>query len=389
MINRNLKDKLKQLATKFPVVTINGPRQSGKSTLGKATFPEKEYVTLEDIDNRLFAQNDPRGFLRSYSNAVIDEAQKVPDLFSYIQTAVDEDDVPGKYILTGSNNFLLFEKITQSLAGRTAILKLLPLSIDETEENKTRQVNELIFRGMYPRILKENIDPLDFYPAYIHTYIERDVRLIKNVHDLGLFQLFLKMCAGRNGQLLNLSSLANECGITHTTAKSWLSILEQSYIIFLLRPHHRNFNKRLVKTPKLYFYDTGLASFLLGIQSAEQLVTHYARGSLFESFVISEIIKNRFNAGREHNCYFWRDKIGNEIDCLIDKGINLCAVEIKSGMTVNSDWFKNLKYFSSISKDVALIKSIIYGGNDTQDRTDAKVVSWKDIHENVRLWTMK
>jgi len=388
MISRNMKDKLLQLATKFPVVTINGPRQSGKSTLAKTAFPEKKYVSLEDIDNRLFAQNDPRGFLKSYSNAVIDEAQKVPDLFSYIQTAVDEDDTPGKYILTGSNNFLLFEKITQSLAGRTAILKLLPLSFNETGENNSEiQVNDLIFRGMYPRILKENIDPLDFYPGYIHTYIERDVRLIQNVHDLGLFQLFLKMCAGRNGQLLNLSSLANECGISQTTVKNWLSILEQSYIIFLLRPHHRNFNKRLVKTPKLYFYDTGLASFLLGIQSAEQLITHYAKGALFESFLISEIIKNRYNAGREHNCYFWRDKNGHEIDCLIDKGTELSTIEIKSGMTVNSDWYKNLKYFSSISKDIVTENSIIYGGNDTQERTDGKIVSWRDLHEFINAQT--
>jgi len=377
-----MKDKLQHLATKFPVVTINGPRQSGKSTLAKTAFPEKKYVSLEDIDNRLFAQNDPRGFLKSYSNAVIDEAQKVPDLFSYIQTAVDEDDVPGKYILTGSNNFLLFEKITQSLAGRTAILKLLPLSIEETGESHSQtQVNDLIFRGMYPRILKNNINPLDFYPGYVQTYIERDVRLIQNVHDLGLFQLFLKMCAGRNGQLLNFSSLANECGISHTTAKNWLSILEQSYIVFLLRPHHRSFNKRLVKTPKLYFYDTGLASFLLGIQSSEQLLTHYAKGSLFESFVISEIIKNRYNAGKEHNCYFWRDKNGHEVDCLIDRGTELSAIEIKSGMTVNSDWYKNLKYFSSISKDVVTENSIIYGGNDTQERTDGKIVSWQDLHQ--------
>jgi len=380
LINRQIEKKLKQLSTKFPVITLNGPRQSGKTTLVKAAFPDKIYVSLEDIDTRLFARNDPRGFLNTYKNAIIDEAQKVPDLFSYIQTAVDSDDVPGKYILTGSNNFLLFEKISQSLAGRTAVLKLLPLSLVETDENNSEiSCDEIIFRGMYPRILKDDIDPLDFYPGYIQTYIERDVRLIKNVHDLGLFQLFVKMCAGRTGQLLNLSSLANECGISQTTAKSWLSLLEQSYIIFLLKPHYRNFSKRLVKTPKLYFYDTGLASYLLGIQSEEQLKTHYAKGALFESFIISEIIKSKYNSGHEHNCYFWRDKNGTEIDCLIEKGAELVAIEIKSGQTVTNDWYKNLSYYNSISKDIVIENMIIYGGDHDQLRSSGRIISWKNL----------
>ncbi len=377
MISRALENKLRQLAEKFPVVTLNGPRQSGKTTLVKTVFPDKSYVSLEDIDNRLFAQNDPRGFLKTYRNAIIDEAQKVPELFSYIQTAVDNDDVPGKYILTGSNNFLLFEKIAQSLAGRTAILKLLPFSIAETGEKSS--LDKIIFRGMYPRILKDDIAPQDFYPGYVQTYIERDVRLIKNIHDLGLFQLFVKMCAGRTGQLLNISSLSNECGISQTTAKSWLSILEQSYIVFLLQPHYRNFNKRLVKTPKLYFYDTGLASYLLNIQSEDQLRTHYARGALFESFIISEIIKSHFNNGREHNCYFWRDKNGNEIDCIVEKSDHLLSVEIKSGQTVANDWYKNLNYFSSISQGVSNENLIIYGGDNDQLRTAGKIISWKNL----------
>jgi len=382
MIKRNIRDKLIYLATKFPVITVTGPRQSGKTTLVKDSFPDKKYVSLEDLDNRTFATEDPRGFLKTYPNAIIDEAQKVPELFSYIQTAVDRDKIPGQYILTGSQNFLLFEKITQSLAGRVAILKLLPFTYDEISSSslKKESYEYFLYNGFYPRIYDMEIEATDFYPNYIQTYIERDVRTMSNIGDLGKFQLFLKLCAGRVGQLLNISSLANETGISHTIATKWLSILEASYIIFLLKPHHKNFNKRLVKMPKLYFYDTGIVSFLLGIKSVEQLESHYIKGSLFESFIISEIIKNRFNKGEDENIFFWRDRVGNEIDIIIEKGVSIIPIEVKSGRTINSNYFKGINYLNKLS-DVKLDGIIIYGGEKSQFRNDINIQTWKNINK--------
>ncbi|SLM31195.1 conserved hypothetical protein [Desulfamplus magnetovallimortis] len=379
-IPRTLEKHIKLLASKFPVVTLTGPRQSGKSTLVRHAFPEKPYISCEDPDIRLFASQDPRGFLKTYPNAVIDEAQKVPEIFSYIQTKVDLDDEPGQYILTGSHDFLLFEKISQSLAGRTAVLRLLPFSLQEIHGFcNFKNPDEYLFNGFYPRVYKMNIMPYDFYSSYIQTYIERDVRLIKNISDLGQFQLLLKMCAGRVGQMLNLSSLGNECGISHTTVKSWISILEASYIIFLLKPHHVNFSKRLVKMPKLYFYDTGLAAFLLGINSVEQIQTHYNKGGLFESFIVSNIIKKMLNAGQENRCYFWRDKNGNEIDCLVENGEQLLPIEIKSGKTVTSDYFKGVDYYRRIAGEKASHPFIIYGGDHEQMRSNAHVIPWKNV----------
>jgi len=379
MIQRLLESKLIMLAQKFPVITVTGPRQSGKTTLVRKSFPDKKYISLEDLDNRSFAQQDPRGFLKSYENAIIDEAQKVPELFSYIQTKVDEDNIPGQYILTGSQNFLLFEKISQSLAGRVAILKLLPFSYEELASSFGKQDYEYyIFNGLYPRIYDRDISPEDFYPSYLQTYIERDVRMVENIRDLSKFQLFLKLCAGRVGQLLNISSLANEAGISRTTATGWLSILEASYIIFLLKPHHKNFNKRIVKMPKLYFYDTGLASYLLGIRSVEQLKTHYSKGALFESFIISELVKKMYNRGKESPYYFWRDKIGNEIDILIEDGVRLIPVEIQSGRTVNNTYFKGLKYWSKISESEE--KGILlFGGENQQEREKFRVIPWNKM----------
>ncbi len=375
MIKRDMQKKLLYLSKKFPVITLTGPRQSGKTTLVKNSFPEKKYVSLEDPDNKAFATDDPRDFLRTYENAIIDESQKVPDLFSYIQTKVDEDNIPGQYILTGSQDFLLFEKITQSLAGRVAVLKLLPFSYNEISEPDIKNYEYYIYNGFYPRIYDMKIQPDDFYPGYIQTYIERDVRMIKNIGDLGKFQLFLKLCAGRIGQILNLSSLGNECGISHTTASTWLSILEASYIIFLLKPHHKNFNKRLVKMPKLYFYDTGLASYLLRIRSAEQLETHYNKGGLFESLIISELFKRKYNIGQDPDCYFWRDKTGNEVDVIIDNGEELIPVEIKSGRTVTNDYFKGLDYWYRISGS-RTNGIVIFGGNSLQKRGNYKLLPW-------------
>ncbi|MGB5288910.1 MAG: ATP-binding protein, partial [Ignavibacteriaceae bacterium] len=323
MIKRQIQEKLVQLAEQFPVVAIVGPRQSGKTTLVKMSFKEKTYLNLEEPDTRLFAQTDPRSFLSgSKSGLIIDEAQRVPDLFSYIQSIVDESKTPGQFIITGSHNFLMQEKISQTLAGRVAILTLLPFSLEEIRrEDSEEDFPNYIFSGFYPPIYDRKIEPSDWYPNYIRTYLERDVRLIKNIPDLNSFTLFVKLCAGRIGQLLNLSSLAIEAGISVNTAKSWLSILEASYIAYRLEPHFQNFNKRLVKMPKLYFYDTGLACSLLGLESVDQISTHYLVGSLFENLVLSDLIKHKMNYGLNNNFYFWRDKLGREVDCLIESGL--------------------------------------------------------------------
>lgn len=375
-------EKLRFLASKFPVVSVTGPRQSGKTTLVRNTFTEMDYVSLEELDAREFALGDPRGFLATYDKGtVIDEVQRVPDLFSYIQTMVDSKNVAGRFILTGSQNILLGENILQTLAGRVAILKLLPLSLEELKATAYAlpAAEDYIFAGFYPRIYDKKIAPTDWYPNYIQTYVERDVRLIKNVSDLNAFQRFIRMCAGRIGQVLNLSSLGNDCGITHNTAKAWLSILDASYLVFLLRPYYRSFNKRLVKMPKLYFFDTGLACSLLGIQDEQQLKTHYLKGSLFESFVLSEIVKHRFNRGLEHNCYYWRDKSGNEIDCIIEAGGSLIQVEVKSGGTIADDFFEGLRYWDKLADKKDRNPHLIYNGEEDQKRSYATVVGWKNI----------
>lgn len=375
-------EKLRFLASKFPVVSVTGPRQSGKTTLVRGTFAEMDYVSLEELDARAFALGDPRGFLATYGKgAIIDEVQRVPDLLSYIQTAVDGKNVAGRFILTGSQNILLGENISQTLAGRVAILKLLPLSLEELKDTpyELPAAEDYMFTGFYPRIYDQRIAPADWYPNYIQTYVERDVRLIKNVSDLNAFQRFVRMCAGRIGQVLNLSSLGNDCGVTHNTTRAWLSILEASYLVFLLRPYYRNFNKRLVKMPKLYFYDTGLACSLLGIQNGQQLKTHYLKGSLFESFVLSEIVKHRLNRGLEHNCYYWRDKSGNEIDCIIEAGGSLIQVEVKSGGTIVDDFFEGLRYWDKLADKKDTNPYLIYNGRENQKRSYATVVGWKDI----------
>ena len=316
MIDRILQTKLQELSKKYPIVTLTGPRQSGKSTLLRHAFPDYKYVSLEDPDIRLFATEDPRGFLATYPDkTIIDEAQRVPALFSYLQTHTDREGHEGMYLLAGSHNFLLMENISQSLAGRTAILKLLPFSHAEMANGNilSSSINEEIFTGGYPRLYDKHITPSEFYPYYIQTYVERDVRLMKNIGDLSKFIRFIKLCAGRIGQLLNLSSLANECGVAVSTISTWISILEASYICYLLKPDYNNYAKRLVKTPKLYFYDTGLACSLLDIQTAEQVSSHFLRGGLFENLVINEFVKKSYNQGQEPDLTFWRDSTGNEV----------------------------------------------------------------------------
>ena len=382
MISRTLGDKLIEIGKKYPIVTLTGPRQSGKSTLLKAVLPGYKYVSLEDPDIRSFATNDPRGFLATNpEKTIIDEVQRVPELFSYMQTYVDEKRGEGIYYLAGSQNFLLMQSISQSLAGRTAIMKLLPLSHNEMRnaEILPKTIDKEIFYGGYPRLFDKNIKPADFYPYYIQTYVEKDLRLLKNIDNLGKFILFIKLCAGRIGQLLNLSSLANETGIAVSTAQSWVSVLETSYIVYLLRPDHRNYSKRLIKSPKLYFYDTGLACSLLDIRDESQISTHFLRGGLFENLVINEFIKNSLNKGVEPQLSFWRDSTGNEVD-LIDLGSGKqIAYEIKSGATFTTDYFKGLKVWSKLSATGKKDCHAIYRGDKNFETSIGSVIPWQNF----------
>lgn len=381
MIKRDIELKVRQLAEKFPVVTITGPRQSGKSTLLKSLFPEYRYVSLENLDVRAFASEDPKGFLNTYeSKVIIDEAERVPSLFSYLQTHIDESGQVGMYMLAGSRNFHLMDAIDQSLAGRTAILKLLPFSRHELKEadSLNPNINSQIFTGFYPRIYDRDIDPNDYYPSYIATYVERDVRSILNVTNLVGFTRFIRLCAGRIGQLLNKASLATEAGITIPTVDSWLSVLEASYILYRLEPNYNNYNKRIVKTPKLYFYDTGLACSLLGITSAEQLDSHFLRGGLFENLVINQFIKDSYNKGVNPNLTFWRDSTGLEVDLVETKGIDQFGYEIKSGSTYNASYFNGLKKWGDLSKTPSDRLTVIYGGDEKLQTSSGLVLPLSD-----------
>jgi len=383
MIKRILQDKLYALASKFPVVAVLGPRQSGKTTLVRSTFPEKDYQNLEDPETRLFAHSDPRAFLEHHPGGlIIDEAQREPDLFSYLQLMVDEHPIPGQFILTGSQHFLLHEKLSQTLAGRVAILTLLPFSLEELINVVPIEKDYLhyLFMGFYPPIYDKGITPQEWLPNYIQTYVERDVRMLKNITDLNAFTRFLKLCAGRTGQLINYSALATEAGISSNTARSWLSVLEASFIIFFLQPHYKNFNKRLVKMPKLYFYDTGLVVHLLGVQEEQQLEYHYMKGALFENFIISEIAKYEFHRGKRPEIFFWRDKSGREIDCIVDRAGNLFALEIKVSKSINQEFFKNIRYWSNLPGNKPAGMYVIYAGSQIQAWSDIRIVPWWETH---------
>lgn len=384
MIPRTAHNTLMRLAKGFPVLAITGPRQSGKTTLAKSAFPDKPYLTLEDPDTRLFAENDPRGLLASYPEGLIlDEAQRAPQIFSYLQGVVDNHLVSGKYILTGSQQFGLLSGITQSLAGRVGMVQLLPFAMDEllAAGILPDTADQLMLYGMYPPLYDRDLAPADWFPAYINTYIERDVRQLINVRDLSAFQRFVRMCAARCGQLLNLSSLATDCGISHNTAAAWLSVLEASYIIFLLRPHFSNFNKRLVKTPKLYFLDTGLAAWLLGIREQGQMAFHAQRGALFENLVITEFLKGRFNQGQQADLYFWRDSRGLEVDLLLDDGASLTPVEIKSGQTIAADSLTSLKKWCELSGTTESPALLVYGGNRELANGNIAIIPWRKLAE--------
>ncbi|MCK9631827.1 MAG: ATP-binding protein [Methanoregula sp.] len=384
MIKREAEKKLRELARGFPAVSVIGPRQSGKTTLVREVFPKKPYVLLEDPDTRAFAEEDPRGFLAQYerTGAILDEVQRVPALFSYLQGVLDTHNKPGHFILTGSQNFLLMESISQSLAGRVGIVRLLPLSMRELHREgiPARHYEDYLYTGFFPRLYNSTIEPADFYSSYIQTYLERDLHQLKQVQNLSAFQNFLKMCAFRNGQVVNYSSLAQDCGITHNTAKEWLSLLETSSIIVRIRPHHKNFNKRLIKMPKLYFTDPGLAAHLAGIPDGDTIRYHSLKGGLFESLIITEFLKYRFNNGKESNLYFWRDQHGHEIDCLIESGgKDLIPVEIKSGRTANNDYFKEIGYWNTLSGNTPEQSFVVYGGDLSQQRSAGHLVGYAHL----------
>ena len=387
MIKREAISVLKKLARQFKAVAIIGPRQSGKTTLARHTFGNKPYVNLENPDTRQFAMEDPRGFLDQFpKGAILDEVQRVPHIFSYLQQILDESKIPGLFILTGSNNFLLQENISQSLAGRIAYIVLLPFSLRELVGTGNQTLNETLFRGMYPPVYDQPVEVNDWYLNYIRTYIERDVRQLKNITNLYGFERFIKLCAGRTGQLLNMSSLAIETGVDHKTIASWLGILESSFILYRLAPHHKNFNKRVVKMPKLYFYDTGLVCALLGIQNTEQLAFNPVRGALFENFIINELIKSGYNNGKPLAIFFWRDNTGHEIDVVIQKAMELVPIEIKSGKTITSGFFTGLDFWYKISGQNNGI--IVYGGDTYQKRSNGtEIIPWNKLEKVIPLFT--
>ena len=385
-VQRQLSSQLEKLSHLYPILSVSGPRQSGKTTLVRQVFSDYAYVNLERLDNRLAAEEDPRRFLERYEDRglIIDEAQKVPALFSYLQVLVDERGTMGQFILTGSQNFLLLDQVSQSLAGRVAPHTLLPFSQQELAPSSCSNLEESLFTGGYPVLYDRGVAPTDYFPAYIQTYVERDVRSLRNIGDLSAFQRFLRVCAGRVGQLLDLSGLGNDLGINYKTARAWISVLEASYIAFLLYPHHENFSKRLIKSPKLYLYDTGLLCSILGLESADQLATHYLRGAIFENWVIAETIKRHVNAGRRPDLYFWRDNTGNEIDLLFDRGGRRQVVEIKAGTTLGTDQFKGLRYYRKLATALPLEQDyyLIYAGEERQERAHGLVLGWRDTGES-------
>lgn len=382
MIQRVLGSLIVRSAEKMPVIAVTGPRQSGKSTLVQQIFPEHTYYNLEEIEQRRFAQDDPKGFLQNIAGkAIIDEVQYVPDLLSYIQVIVDKAKIPGQFIISGSQNLLLMESVAQSLAGRVAIFNLLPFSLEEIQPTNFALLNyeDYILKGFYPRIYDLNLDPTTWLLDYIKTYVERDLRQIINVSDLNTFRQFLEICAGRIGQLVNFSEIGNIIGVSYQTINKWLSVLQTSFIIYTLPPYHQNFNKRIVKTPKLYFYDTGLACALMNLRTVDDLNRHFAKGALFENLVINEMLKNRLNRNLPPRMYFWNAAGAKEIDLLLDQGGRLLPIEIKSGRTINANFFDGLKYFQPVSGALPTESFLVYGGDEVQNRSLAKVLSWKNL----------
>lgn len=381
MIKRDIEKRLKNGAKEYPVVLLTGPRQSGKTTLTKMAFPKKAYVSFENLDYRHLAENDPRGFLAQYpQGAIFDEIQHCPNLLSYMQEIVDTKNKNGFYILTGSQNILLLKSIQQSLAGRVDVLKLLPFSMNEISGHiGNADLNKLLFTGFYPRIYDQNLDPSNTMRNYVETYVQRDVREIINVKSLRSFHNFLKLCAGRVGQILNMSNLANDLGLSHTTIREWLSILEASYVIFLLPAYYKNFNKRIIKSPKLYFTDVGLACYLLGIEKSSHVARDPLLGGIFENLIIMDVLKSFWNRGKTAPMYYFRDNVGNEIDLIIEKERKLIGVEIKAGQTVNLDWFKGLDYLKRIDSNVVANCNLFYGGSKPFIQKDVNIYPFNNV----------
>jgi len=383
MINRELTGNLLRLADKYPVISVTGPRQSGKTTLVGSVFPHYHYISFENPDLKNRALNDPGSFfLPENRKMILDEVQHIPQLLSYLQVITDRNKINGQFIITGSQSLLLSEKVSQSLAGRTAVLKLLPFGLQELtsmDDLKKRTFEDWIFHGFYPRMYDQQIDPIDFFAFYFETYIQRDVRQIQNVKDLSQFTNFVRLCAGRIGQLLDYSSLAKDSGVSVNTAKGWISLLEASFIIYLLHPYYHNFSKRMIKSPKLYFTDTGLASFLLNIQSSEQLQSHYLRGNLFENLVIIDMVKRSFNNAQPANLWFYRDSNKNEID-IIYEGKALTFIEIKSARTFRTEREKDIKFMDQLAKEQMSRKIVLYGGDESFKYSGLEVISWKNLN---------
>lgn len=386
LVDRTLAPALRDLFASYPIVTVTGPRQSGKTTLCRLLFPELPYVNLERPDLRESTVRDPRGFLESVSRgAILDEVQRVPELFSYLQVHVDEEGRNGMFVLTGSEQFRLSENISQSLAGRTAILRLLPFSIEEAEIARPgMSLDEMLLTGFYPRIYDQRLNPSQALGDYFETYVERDVRRLGGVRDLSTFQRFVRLCAGRIGQLLNLQNLGNDAGVSHPTARHWISVLEASFIVFLLPPLHANVSKRLIKTPKLYFHDVGLAAWLLGIENPTQVATHPLRGSLFENLAIAEVIKHRYNTVRTSNLSFYRDSSGLEIDLIHPFGNHLIPIEIKAGQTVTSSQIESLEKFARLFPSQAASPLLVYGGREEIPRGAIRAIPVRSLVPRIR-----
>ena len=383
MIPRDITPTLVRLAAQYPVLTLTGPRQSGKTTLCRAVFPDKPYVSLEDPDVRRFASEDPRGLLKEVEGgAILDEIQRVPELPSYLQSLVDADPTPGRFILTGSQQFELMSQVSQSLAGRTAVLRLLPFTLAESARlSPPEDLPATLLRGFYPRIHDRKLDPTQALADYFTTYVERDLRQLAAVHDLQRFGRFARLCAGRVGQILNLSSLGNDAGVSHATARAWIDLLQTSYIVHLLPPWFTNTGKRLIKSPKLYFNDVGLACWLLGLREPEQVSRDPLLGGLFENFVVMEALKSRFNRSESGEMYFYRDANGQEVDLLLPEGRRFAAVEIKAGATVNPDYFRGLSAWARTYADAYGRGCVVYGGDAGQARSDYPVVRWRELEQ--------